>query len=77
MRRDSFVPKDYAKSIRKNSYWVTSPSEDGLVLFNADSRSPVLNKAGKPIVYTWGQLKSAGENQRSAIETMFSVPMMP
>jgi lysozyme family protein len=77
MRRDSFVSKDYAKSIRKNSYWVTSPSEDGLVLFNADSRSPVLNKAGKPIVYTWGQLKSAGENQRSAIETMFSVPMMP
>ena len=77
MRRDSFVPKDYAKSIRKNSYWVTSPSEDGLVLFNSDSRSPVLNKAGKPIIYTWSQLKSVGENQASDIGSMFAVPMMP
>jgi hypothetical protein len=77
MRRDSFVPKDYAKSIRRNGYWVTSPNENGLVLYNADSRSPVLNKAGKEIIYTWSQLKSVGENQASDIGSMFAVPMMP
>jgi hypothetical protein len=60
MRRDEFVGKDYAKSIRRNSYWVTSPNEDGLVLFNADSRSPVLNASGQPILYTWQQLQNMG-----------------
>jgi hypothetical protein len=74
MRRDEFVGKDYAKSIRRNSYWVTSPNEDGLVLFNADSRSPVLNASGQPILYTWGQLQNMGTPEESQTDMMMVAP---
>ena len=73
LRRDGFVLNDYAKSIRKNGYWVTSPNEDGIVLFNSESRSPVLNSQGQPIRFTWQQILNIGPEEPSFFNDM-SIP---
>lgn len=62
MRQDGFVRTDVLKNVKRKGYWVTSPNEDGLVLFNADTRAPVLRGDGQPIAYTWGQLASMNED---------------
>jgi hypothetical protein len=73
-RRDAFVVKDYAKNIRRNGYWVTSENEDGLVLFNADSRSVVLDSSGNAILYLWAQLQDMGAPEDSQTDMMMVAP---
>lgn len=56
-RKDSMVAYDMAQSIKAHGHWVTAPDESGLVLFDDETRAPVLDKAGKPIQYTWQKLQ--------------------
>lgn len=44
----------YLDSVRANGFWVTSPDESGLTLW--DGLQPILTTEGKPVTATWQQL---------------------
>lgn len=74
LRKDSYVRTDVVKSIKRKGYWVTAPDESGLVLFHADTRSPVLRADGKPFQYTWQQLSSMDEDGKMPALDPLGIP---
>ena len=55
-RRDPYVAVDALRRVKSGAYWVTNKDETGLNLYNAESRSAVLDADGKPIELTWDKI---------------------
>lgn len=62
--RPEDAAKQWARTVRDSAVWVTTSGDTGLSLYvkSGSSAQPVLNKAGKPISWTWQELtnQSAG-----------------
>jgi hypothetical protein len=55
-----YAKSSYLRALSGNSFWVTSPREDGLVLYEGATRS-VVTSGGKPVTLTWDELEKRGK----------------